>query len=98
MVEKLELLKKRSEEHEKEGIEFVTSSKNPHVLEWTKIISETAYAIMVDDNLSQKEKDEMVLHFESATKALKDALNTEKLLKDIIKMLSEDQEEEQGEA
>lgn len=98
MVEKLELLKKLSEEHQKEGIEFVTFSKNPHVLAWTKIISETAYAILDDTNLTQEEKDEMLAHFMAATKALKDALYVGKIASAVEKMLSETQEEEQGEA
>jgi hypothetical protein len=98
MDEKLELLKKLSEEHKKEGIEFVTTSKNPHVLEWTKIVSETAYAILDDDNLTQEEKDEMVSHFMAATKALKDTLYVGKFANAIEKLLSELQEEEQGEA
>ena len=97
MDEKLELLKKRSEEHTKEGKVWETSSKKSHVIEWTCIISEAAWAILEDDNLTHEEKQEMVMHFMASTRALKDALDVEGLANFIKEILSKEQET-QGEA
>ena len=100
MDKKLELLKNRYEEHTAEGKIWDTKSKNHHVLEWTAIISETAWSILEDKNLTHEEKKEMVLHFEASMKALNDTLNMIEISAFLKELLSnEDNEKDsQGEA